>query len=102
MVDARQHKVTSDTVPIDATGVVFTADLEVFTLASLNIEGDSTADYALDVSPTGDTYFEGEETYSGTDIRDTFEITDRNIRVRVTSTGNANDEATITVQGVRS
>jgi len=97
----RKHISTQQTVPIDSTGEVFETNLEQSKLLSINIVGESSATYALDVSPDGDTYFESEETYTGTDIRDVFELTDRYIRVRVTSTGNTNDTADITIQGLQ-
>jgi hypothetical protein len=97
----RVHIVKTDTVPIDTTDVVFQESVEIAKLVSLNIQGDSTADYALDVSPEGDNFFNGEANLSGTDIRATFQLTDRVIRVRVTSAGNSGDEAKITLQGVR-
>jgi hypothetical protein len=97
----RVHISKSDTVPIDSTGTVFEESVEIAKLVSLNIQGDSTADYALDVSPEGDNFFNGEANFSGTDIRATFQLTDRVVRVRVTAAGNAGDEATITLQGVR-
>jgi hypothetical protein len=97
----RVHIVKSDTVPIDATGAVFEESVEIAKLVSLNIQGDSAADYALDVSPKGESFFDGEANFSGTDIRATFQLTDRVVRVRVTSAGNAGDQATITLQGVR-
>ncbi len=96
----RRHIITQETVPIDATGQVLETNLEESKLLSINIVGESTAEYALDVSPDGDTYFESEESYTGTDIRDVFELTDRYVKVRVTSTGDTNDTAEITIQGL--
>jgi hypothetical protein len=110
MADSRQHIQQIETVPIDSTGEVFTETIEIAKLVSINIEGESSATYELDLSPDNKTavkpgstsaYFEGVETYTGTSISDTFDVTDRYLRIRVTSTGNANDEAVITLQGVR-
>jgi len=86
---------------IDATGEIAETSVEIAKLVSLNIVGDSTADYALDVSPDGETWFADEATYSGTDIRDVFDLTDRFVRFRVTAAAGAGDTANITVQGVR-
>lgn len=36
-----------------------------------------------------------------TDVRDTFDLTDRYLRVRVTSAAGAGETADVTVQGVR-
>jgi hypothetical protein len=97
----RVHIVKQETVPIDSTGAVFQESVEIAKLVSLNIQGDSTAEYALDVSPTGEDFFADEANFSGDDIRATFQLTDRVVRIRVTAAGNAGDEATITLQGVR-
>jgi hypothetical protein len=101
MVDGRKHIDKRATVPIDSTGVVFEAGLEIMTLASINIEGDSTAGYSIDVSPDGETFFTDQLQLSGTSLARTFNITDRVIRLRVTDTGNAGDEAEVVVQGAR-
>ena len=92
---------TRTTVSIASTGTVFEQAVLGDALVSVNIEGDATADYALDVSPDGDNWIENEETYSGTDIRDTFRFGDRHLRIRVTSAAGAGDEATITIQEAR-
>lgn len=96
-----KHFVTADTVAIDATGAVFETNIEQSILCSLNIDSTEAATYALDVSPDGDAYFTAEETYSGSDVRDVFELTDRHIRLRVTSTASSGSTADITVQGLR-
>jgi len=88
-------------VAIDSTGEIVETSIRESLTVSVNIVGDSTADYALDVSADGDTWFENEETYSGADIRDTFDITDRHMRIRVTNTASNGDTADITIQGVR-
>jgi len=100
-MSASKHLRTTETVPIDATGDVFETNLEQSVLVSLNIAGTESATYALDVSPDGDTYFDAEETYTGSDIRDVFEVTDRYVRVRVTSAGGSGSTADITIQGMR-
>jgi len=95
------HLVKRETgLDISSTGEIFRATIEDSRLISINIEGDATADYALDVSPDNDTYFDAEETYSGTDIRDAFEITDRYLKIRVTSAAGGSDTADVTIQGV--
>jgi len=100
-MSASKHLRATDTAPIDATGTVFETNLAQSVLVSLNIDGTESATYALDVSPDGDTYFNAEETYTGSDIRDVFEITDRYVRVRVTSAGPGGSTADITIQGMR-
>jgi len=90
-----------NSAPIDQTGEVATVSIGDSLMMSLNINGDNTADYALDVSSNGDTWFDAEETYTGTDIRDAFDITDRYVRLRVTSAATADSTADITIQGVR-
>jgi hypothetical protein len=97
----RVHILKRDTVPIDSTGAVFQESVEIAKLVSLNIQGDSNADYALDVSPKGEQFFDDEANFSGSDIRATFELTDRVVRIRVTAAGTSGDEAEITLQGVR-
>jgi len=95
------HLVKRETgLDISGTGEIIRVTIEDSRLISINIEGDATADYALDVSPDNDTYFDAEETYSGTDIRDAFEITDRYLKIRVTSAASSNDTADVTIQGV--
>jgi len=95
------HLVKRETgLDISSTGEIFRETIQDSRLVSINIKGDATADYALDVSPDNDTYFDAEETYSGTDIRDAFELTDRYLKIRVTSAAGANDTADVTVQGV--
>lgn len=98
---ASKHLVRSETVAIDSTVTVLETNVEQSLLCSLNIDGTESATYALDVSPDGDTYFTAEETYTGSDIRDVFELTDRYIRVRVTSAASGGSTADITVQGMR-
>lgn len=100
MIGSGHLQVRETGLDISSTGEIFRTTIEDSRLISINIEGDATADYALDVSPDNDTYFDAEETYSGTDIRDAFEITDRYVRIRVTSAAGANDTATVTIQGV--
>lgn len=94
------HK-EGDGLPIDATGEIFEANVEIAKLVSINIDGTETADYALDVSPDGSTWFTAEATYSGSDIRDSFELTDRHVRIRVTTAASAGSTADIDIQGVR-
>jgi len=86
---------------IDATGTIAETSVEIAKLVSVNIVAEETADYALDVSPDGETWFDAEATYSGIDIRDVFDLTDRFLRVRVTTAASAGATADITVQGVR-
>jgi hypothetical protein len=92
---------TRTTVSIENTGTIVEQAVLGDALVSINIEGDATADYALDVSHDGDTWIENEETYSGTDIRDAFRFGDRHLRIRVTSAAGGGDEATITIQEAR-
>ena len=92
------QRATTDTVDISATGTVLVVEVIGDCLVSVNIDGDATADYALDVSADRNTWFEAEETYSGTDIRDTFRVGDRYLRLRVTTSASAGDEARLTVQ----
>jgi len=99
---ATKHVVeTFSDVAIDSKDVIASTSINDSLTVSLNIVGDNTADYALDVSADGDTWFEGEETYSGSDVRDAFDITDRYVRLRVTSAATADSTADITIQGVR-
>jgi len=92
------HRYVRDTVSIDSTGEVLEVDTGGDKAVAVNIEGDATADYALDVGPDGSVYFDNEETYSGTSISDTFRLPDRYLRLRVTTAASSTDEATITVQ----
>ena len=91
----------SEDNPIDSTGVVFETSVEIARLVSLNIVGSESASYELDVSPDKETWFESEASYEGDDVRDTFELTDRYVRVRVSTAASAGSTADITVQGVR-
>lgn len=101
-MDGRDHIQRRETgLDISATGEIFRATILNSRLVSINIDGDASADYALDVSPDNDTYFDAEETYSGTDIRDVFEITDRYLKIRVTTAAGGGDTADVTVQGVQ-
>jgi hypothetical protein len=93
-------------VPIDSTGEVYETTVKLSKLVSVNIDATAEADYALDVSPDGDIYFNAEAEYLSsnmdtTDVRDTFDVTDRYLRLRVTGAASAGATATITVQGVR-
>ena len=89
-------------VPIDEIGEVFETSVEIAKLISINIEGTEEAAYALDVSPDGETWFADEVEYElGQDIRDVFEMTDRHVRIRVTTAASADETADITIQGVR-
>ena len=93
-------------VPIDSTGEIFETTVKLSKLVSVNIDATAEADYALDVSPDGDTYFNAEAEYLSsnmdtTDVRDTFDVTDRYLRLRVTSAAGAGETATVVVQGVR-
>jgi len=93
-------------IPIDSTGEVYETTVKLSKLVSVNIDATAEADYALDVSPDGDIYFNAEAEYLSsnmdtTDVRDTFEVTDRYLRLRVTGAASADATATIAVQGVR-
>jgi hypothetical protein len=93
-------------VPIDSTGEVYETTVKLSKLVSVNIDATAEADYALDVSPNKDIYFNAEAEYLSstmdtTDVRDTFDVTDRYLRIRVTSAATAGATATIAVQGVR-
>jgi len=93
-------------VAIDSATEVFETNLEYVKLVSLNIDATAEADYRLDVSPDGDTYFEAEREYLAadedtTDVRDVFELTDRYVRLVVTSATAGGETADIVVQGVR-
>lgn len=95
------HQTTAKTVGIDTTGEKIEVDTEGKKTVAVNIEGDASADYALDVGPDGNTYFDDEETYSGTSISDTFILPDRYLRIRVTTAAGGSDQATITIQEAR-
>jgi hypothetical protein len=95
------HEFVQETVDIDTTGTKLTVEVPGDDLVSLNIEADSSTDFALDVGPTDPPEFANEETYTGTDIRDTFRLGDRFLAVRVTTAAGGTDQATITVQRAR-
>jgi len=94
-------------VAIDATGEIVTTNVEDARLVSLNITADGDADYSLDVSADNETWFDDEATYlqadvdDPRDIRDVFELTDRFVRVRVTSAAAGESTADVTIQGVK-
>jgi hypothetical protein len=92
------QRATTETADISSTGTLLVVEVIGDCLVSVNIDGDETADYALDVSADNNNWFEAEETYSGTDIRDTFRVGDRYLRLRVTTSASANDDARLTVQ----
>lgn len=92
------------TVSIDATGEVATFDTEESRAhdktIGLNIDGDDTADYEIDIGgPDGSggiTWFTGEVTYSSTaEVRDGWQQAERYVRIRVTTAASAGSEATI-------
>jgi len=88
-------------VAIDSTGEVVSTSIQESVLVGVEIAADDTADYALDVSPDGNTYFEAEATYTDTDeVRDVFELSDRYIKIRVTTAASANSTADIFIDGV--
>ena len=104
----RVHIDTQETgLAIDATGEIFQSSVEIAKLISVNIQATANADYALDVSPDGDTWFDAEVEYVAADepdpqdIRDVFELTDRYVRLRVTAAATADATADVVVQGVR-
>jgi hypothetical protein len=88
--------------PIDSQGtVIVERGIPGDTIVSLNIVGSAVADYALDVSADGQTWFGAEEVDSGTDIRDTFRLGDEYLRVRVTSAAANGETADVYVQEAR-
>jgi hypothetical protein len=71
---------------IDATGVIVEADVSYASDVGLHLTGTDTADYAVDVSPDGSTWFQGVDTFSATDDIDTvLTRPEAKLRVRVTS-----------------
>lgn len=76
-------------------------------LVSINIEATGVASYAVDVSHDGEDWFEAEVVYDQdeiadpTDIRDTFEIADAYLRVRVTEPASNGETADVTIQEAR-
>lgn len=96
-----QHEYVEKTVDISQTGTKVIIKTEGDSLISLNISGDSSVSYSLDVGPTESVDFKDEETYSGTDIRDSFQLVDKYLAIRTTSSGSTNDEAIITIQEAR-
>lgn len=93
------------TIPIDSTGEfwfkVYGEDKISFLL-----DGDNTADYALDVgvdddTPTTDNWFNAKDSFSATDtIRQVYDHPETWIRLRVTAaSATAGDEARVAVSG---
>ena len=97
-----QETTTADGQAIDQTGTVLSAETYGDVLVSLNIEATASTDFAVDVSADGDTWFENEETYTGSSIADTFRVGDRYLRVRVTTAASNGETADITLQEARS
>jgi len=89
------------TVDISTTGTKLIVKSEGDSLISLNISGDSTVSYSLDVGPTESVKFRNEERYSGTDIRDSFQLVDKYLAIRTTTSGSTNDKSVITIQEAR-
>jgi hypothetical protein len=99
---AQRQESKQETVSIDSTGDLLTVEVEGDVLVSLDIDGDAAADYALDLGSTTDTTVNtAADTYSGSEIHDSFHVGDRYLTVRCTSAAGANDEATITIQEAR-
>lgn len=98
----RQDETVRTDEPIDTTGVIVEAEIPGDALVSLNVEGTVATDYQLDVSADGETWFEAEATYTGTDsVSDVFELGDRYLRLRVTSAAATGETADVTVQEAR-
>lgn len=93
------------TVGIDSTGEVATFDLgdapSQGHVVSLNIDGTTAADYAVDIGVRdgdgGTKWYTDEETYSASAISDAWKQSDRFLRLRVTSAAGAGDTADIAV-----
>jgi len=93
---------------ISTTGVLTTVTVPRDRLVSVNIEATADVSYALDVAapqqPESDDWFENEVTYNKADevdpqdIRDTFILGDRYLRVRCTDPAANGDTADITIQ----
>jgi len=103
----RVHIQSQETdLAIDSTGEIFQTAVEIAKLVSVNITADGDADYALDVSPDRDTWFDAEAEYLAADqdtqdVRDVFKLTDRYVRLRVTSAASGGSTADVIIQGVR-
>jgi len=97
-----QETTTVEAQPIDQTGTILSAETYGDVLVSLNIEATASTDFAIDVSADGDTWFENEETYTGSSIADTFVVGDRHLRVRVTAAAANGETADVTLQEARS
>jgi len=96
----RQQVTTVETdVPIDSTGEKMRREVPGDTLVALNIEGADPADYAVDTSADGETWFADKETYSITaSVAGQFRVAAVYIRVRVTAAASAGETADITIQ----
>jgi len=109
-LDSRQDELVATGEAIDtADAVIARAEVPGDRLVSLNIEATADASYAVDVAavedPDAADWFEGEVTYDQADeadpqdIRDTFILGDRWIRVRVTTGAAGGETADVTLQG---
>jgi exosome complex RNA-binding protein Csl4 len=106
----QNHHVESD-ADISSTGEIVRAEVPSDHVVSVNIEATADASYAIDVAavddPGADDWFEGEVTYDQADesdpqdIRDTFVLGDRWMRIRVTTAAGAGETATVTLQGAK-
>jgi hypothetical protein len=99
----RQQVATVETdVPIDSTGEKIRRAVPGETLVALNVEGTESADYAVDISADGETWFADGETYSlTTSVSDQFRAAAAYIRVRVTTEASADETADIAIQEAR-
>jgi len=100
----KQSSIERTDQDISTTGVIAETTTTGDPIVSLNIEATAAASYAIDVSADGETWFEGEVVYDqadvddATDIRDTFQVGDARMRVRVTTAASSGETATVTIQ----
>ena len=98
---------TAHTVPIDEQGEIarfqiVRSGISRRKVVSLNIDGEATADYAVDVGgedANGDiNWFDNEETYDDTDdVSDAWVQSDQWLRIRVTDPAPDDNDATLLV-----
>jgi len=89
-------------VPIDSTGEKIRRAVPGETLVALNIKGTESADYAVDISADGETWFTDKTTYNlAASVSDRFRVAAAHIRVRVATAASADETADITIQEAR-
>ena len=89
------------TAAIDAQDTIITREIPGAATVSVMIDGDESADYALDTGADGDNWDEGVATYSGQQASDTFVLGSRYVRLRVTTAAAAGSQATVTIEEAR-